>query len=140
MYRQVSARRPNSIDKGYKFLIIGRIIRLIFYVYTKVPNSAKMFDHKILDGCPWNVYCQSNSPGQGGWMLLNSSKTIVGMSWVYPLSRWCIALLYVYQFSSVIDFSEKYIVSTGHRHSWCQQRRNDEYIMMQYTIKINSVP
>ena len=29
--------------------------------------------------------------------------------------------LYIYHFSSAIDFSsEKYMVSTGHRCSWCQ--------------------
>ena len=76
-----------------------------------------------------------------GRILLKAQKVMLGISWVYPLSRWCIALLYIYDFSSVIDFSsEKYIVSTGHRYSWCQQRRNDKYIMMQYTIRINSIP
>ena len=34
------------------------------------------------------------------------------------------ASCYIYCFSSVIDFSsERYIVSTGHRYSWYQQRR-----------------
>ena len=66
-----------NMKKGYKYLMIGttfcKFLKIvltnhifkIFYVYTKVPNSAKKFDHKILDWCPWNVYCQSNSPGQG---------------------------------------------------------------------------
>ena len=37
------------------------------------------------------------------------------------------ASLYVYHFSSVIDFSpERYIVSTGHRYSWYQQRKYSE--------------
>ena len=72
-------------------------------------------------------------------MLLNDSKANVGNE--LGLSRWCIASLHIYNFSSVIDFfSEKYIVSTGHRYSLCQQRRNDKYIMMQYTIGINSTP
>ena len=39
------------------------------------------------------------------------------------LSSWCIALLYIHHFSTVVDFSsEKYSGSTGHRKSWYQQR------------------
>ena len=34
-----------------------------------------------------------------------------------------VATLYIYDFSSVIDF---YIVSPGHRYSWYQQRRYSE--------------
>ena len=38
-------------------------------------------------------------------------------------SSWCIALLYIYHFSAIIDFSsEKYSGSTEHRNSWYQQR------------------
>ena len=34
------------------------------------------------------------------------------------------ASFYIYHFSSVIDFlSERYIVSTGHRYSWYQERK-----------------
>ena len=33
----------------------------------------------------------------------------------------------------------KMIVSTGHRYSWCQQRRHDKYLMMQYTIMIRKL-
>ena len=41
-----------------------------------------------------------------------AKKLMLRMSLVYPLSRWCIASLYIYHFSSVIDFfSKKYIVS-----------------------------
>ena len=37
------------------------------------------------------------------------------------LSNWCIAPLYIYHFSTVIDFpSEKHSGSTGHRNSWYQ--------------------
>ena len=66
---------------------------------------------------------------------------MLGMSWIYTLSRWYIASLHIYHFSTVIDFSSKrYIVSTGHRYSWCQQRRNDKWnIMMQYTIRIRKL-
>ena len=55
----------------------------VFYVDPKVPNSAKQVDHKILDGCPWNVWCDSNSLGQGG-CCWTAQKLIIGMSWVYP--------------------------------------------------------
>ena len=35
------------------------------------------------------------------------------------LSSWCIASLYIYHFSTQLDFSsEKYSSSTGHRESW----------------------
>ena len=35
------------------------------------------------------------------------------------LSSWCIASLYIYHFSTVVDCSsEKYSGSTGHRNSW----------------------
>ena len=61
--RQVYARRQKSMKKGYKFLMIHvgttfcKFMKIvftnhifkIFYVYTKVPNSAKKFDHKKLD-------------------------------------------------------------------------------------------
>ena len=60
----------------------------------------------------------------------------------FNLALFCVAfVLNIYYFSSVIGFfSEKYIISAGHRYSWCKQRRNDEYIMMQCTIRINSIP
>ena len=51
---------------------------------------------------------------------LNSSMAIAGKE--LSLSSWCIASLYVYRFSTVVDFSsEKYSGSTGHRNSWYQQ-------------------
>ena len=50
---------------------------------------------------------------------LYSSKAIAGKE--LSLSSWCIASLYIYHFSTVIDFSsEKYSGSTGHRNSWYQ--------------------
>ena len=50
---------------------------------------------------------------------LYSSKAIVGKE--VSLSSWCIASLYIYHFSTVIDFSsEKYSGSTGHRNSFHQ--------------------
>ena len=52
---------------------------------------------------------------------LNSSIAIAGKE--LSLSSWCIASLYIYHFSTVVDFSsEKYSGSTGHRNSWYQQR------------------
>ena len=52
---------------------------------------------------------------------LYSLKAIAGKE--LRLSSWCIASLYIYHFSTVIDFSsEKYSGSTGHRNSWYQQR------------------
>ena len=66
MYRQASARRPTSIETGYKLVthVIGQDFAVtqnyqafkIFYVHPKVSNLAKKFEHKILDGCRWNVY------------------------------------------------------------------------------------
>ena len=50
---------------------------------------------------------------------LYSSKAIAGKA--LSLSSWCIASLYIYHSSTVIDFSsEKYLGSTGHRNSWYQ--------------------
>ena len=50
---------------------------------------------------------------------LYSSKAIAGKE--LSLSSWCIASLYIYHFSTVIDFSsERYSGSTGHRNSWYQ--------------------
>ena len=50
---------------------------------------------------------------------LNSSKAIAGKE--LNLSSWCIASLYIYHFSAVVDFpSEKYSISTEHRNSWYQ--------------------
>ena len=50
---------------------------------------------------------------------LASSKAIAGKE--LSLSSWCIASLYIYHFSTVIDFSsEKYNGSTGHSNSWYQ--------------------
>ena len=106
------------MKKGYKFLMIHvgttfcKFMKIvftnhifkIFYVYTKVPNSAKKFDHKILDWYPWNVYCQSNSLGAGR-MLLSSSKANVGNELDISIIQWYIASLHIYHFSSVIDFS-----------------------------------
>ena len=52
---------------------------------------------------------------------LYNSKAIAGKE--LSLSSWCIASLYIYHFSTVIDFSsEKYNGSTGHRNSLYQQR------------------
>ena len=54
-----------------------------------------------------------------GFIELYSSKAIAGKE--LSLSSWCIASLYIYHFSTVIDFSsEKYSGSTGHRNSWYQ--------------------
>ena len=50
---------------------------------------------------------------------LYSSKAIAGKK--LSLSSWCIASIYNYHFSTVIDISsEKYSGSTGHRNSWYQ--------------------
>ena len=50
---------------------------------------------------------------------LYSSEAIAGKE--LSLSSWCIASLYIYHFSTVIDFSaERYSGSTGHRNSWYQ--------------------
>ena len=52
---------------------------------------------------------------------LNSSKAIAGKELI--LYSWCIELLYIYHFSTVVDLSsERYSGSTGHRNSWYQQR------------------
>ena len=50
---------------------------------------------------------------------LYSSKAIAGKE--LCLSSWCIGSLYIYHFSTLIDFSsEKYSGSTRHRNSWYQ--------------------
>ena len=50
---------------------------------------------------------------------LTSSKAIAGPE--LSLSSWCIASLYIYHFSTVVDFSsEKYSGSTGQKNSWYQ--------------------
>ena len=47
---------------------------------------------------------------------LYSSKAIAGKE--LSLSSWCIVSLYIYHFSTVIDFSsKKYSCFTGHRNS-----------------------
>ena len=52
---------------------------------------------------------------------LYSSKSIAGKE--LSLSSWCVGSLYIYHFSTVIDFlSVKHSGSTGHRKSWYQQR------------------
>ena len=46
-----------------------------------------------------------------------SSKAVAGKE--LSLSSWCIASLYIYHFSTVIDFSsQKYSGSTAHKNSW----------------------
>ena len=50
---------------------------------------------------------------------LNSSTAFAGKD--LSLSSWCIASLYIYLFSAVVDLSsEKYSGSTGHRNFWYQ--------------------
>ena len=50
---------------------------------------------------------------------LNNSKAITRKE--LSLSSQCIASLYVYHFSTVVDFSsEKYSGSTGHKSCWYQ--------------------
>ena len=51
---------------------------------------------------------------------LNSSEAIAGKE--LSLSSWCIASLYIYHFSTVVDFSsEKYSGSTAGTRSSCVQ-------------------
>ena len=65
---------------------------------------------------------------------LTSSKAIAGKE--LSLSSWCIASLYIYHSSTVIDFSsEKYSGSTGHRNSWPGTRR--EFFSEDAKIRIN---
>ena len=50
---------------------------------------------------------------------LTSSKAIAGKE--LSLSSWCIASLYIYHFSTVVDFSsQEYSGSTGNRNFWYQ--------------------
>ena len=95
---QVSAKRPKSIEKGYIFLIMDirfwknfwRLFLLItfssavtqnyhafkiFYIYPKIPNSAKTYDHKIWDGCPWNVYWVTSLGREDAAKQLTSSQS-----------------------------------------------------------------
>ena len=85
---------------------------------TETPGSSREIYTEDADGesrtrNPWitNPVLQPLS--------YKSSKAIAGKE--LSLSSWCIASLYIYHFSTEIDFSsEKYSGSTGHRNSWYQ--------------------
>ena len=69
---------------------------------------------------------------------LTSSKAVAGKE--LSLSSWCIASLYIYHFSTVIDFSsEKYSGSTGRRNSW-YQRRNFTLRMLMMELELTTLP
>ena len=73
-------------------------------------------------GCRWwdsNSQPLDYKPSALAIELQELNKAIAGKE--LSLSSWCIASLYIYHFSTVIDFSsEKYSGSTGHRNSWYQ--------------------
>ena len=57
--------------------------------------------------------------------LLDFKKTTPVFTWLPnpngEFIQFCIASLYIYDFSTMVDFlSEKYNGSTGHRNSWYQ--------------------
>ena len=118
--------------------VIGKIKKISLYIYhfsTVVDFSSKKYNgstghrnswyqqRNLQWGCRW---WDSNSQPLGYKpsalaIELTSSKAIAGKE--LSLSSWCIASLYIYHFSTVVDFSsEKYSGSTGHRNSWYQQR------------------
>ena len=85
---------------------------------TGAPGTSREIYREDADGetrtCnPWITKSSALA------IKLYSSKAIAGKE--LSLSSWCIASLYIYHFSTVIDFSsEKYSGSTGHRNSWYQ--------------------
>ena len=84
---------------------------------TGTPGTSREINSEDADG-----ETQLATPGlqtQYSSHWLYSSKAIAGKE--SSLSSWCIASLYIYHFSTVIDFSsEKYSGSTEHRNSWYQ--------------------
>ena len=83
-------------------------------VFTSEPSSTK----SVSQGCRWwdsNSQPLDYKPSALATEL-RSSKAIAIAGKELSLSSWCIASLYFYHFSTVIDFSsEKYSGSTGHR-------------------------
>ena len=91
---------------------------------TRHRNSWYMYQQRNFQwGCWWwdsNSQPLSDKPSSLA-IKLTSSKAIAGKE--LSLSSWCIASLYIYNCSTVVDFSsKKYSGSTEHRISWYQQR------------------
>ena len=95
-----------------------------FKFITANSNSPQQIQNSLRQ----NQIERGNADGEtrtcNSWItnsVLYSSEAIAGKE--FSLSSWCIASLYIYHFSTVIDFSsEKYRGSTGHRNSWYQWR------------------
>ena len=130
IYCQVSAncKRPKSIERGYKFLIMDiifwknfwRLFSLITFssAVTQSYQAFKYFRFTQKYQTQQKVWPQnigwmplecilSNFDSQGREDAAKQFKRLLGMSWVSPLSSWCIASLYIYHFSYVIDFSSE---------------------------------
>ena len=83
---------------------------------TGTGSSRELYSEDANDGTRTR-----NPPGINRVPLTTElrSKAITGKE--LSLYSWCIASLYVYHFSTVVDFSsEKYSGFTGHRNSWHQ--------------------
>ena len=80
---------------------------------TGTPDTSREI---YSEDAGWNSQPFGNKPSALA-IQLNSSKAIVGKE--LNLSSLCVSSLYIYHFSTVVDFSsEKYSGSTGHRNSW----------------------
>ena len=97
------------------------LIREVLRFYWKQKLLVLLAVEKFTVRMP-KVRLELATPGlQTGALAIElySSEAIAGKE--SSLSSWCIASLYIYHFSTVIDFSsEKYSGSTGHRNSWYQ--------------------
>ena len=89
-------------------------------LYTGTPGTSREIYSEDADG--ETRTCQTWITNLLLWPFeLYSSKAIAGKE--LSISSLGIASLYIYHFSTVIDFSsEKYIGSAGHRNSWYQKR------------------
>ena len=80
---------------------------------TGTPGTSREIYSEDADG-----ETRTRNPWITNPVLLSLSYTAQLLRSELSLSSWCIASLYIYNFSTVIDFSsEKYSGSTGHRNS-----------------------
>ena len=91
---------------------------MVLLVDTATPgNSREIFSEDAVDGT------RTRNPSVINCVLLplnyTAQKSIAFNELSLPSC--CFAYLYIYHFSTVINFSsEKYSSSTGHRNSWYQ--------------------
>ena len=80
------------------------------------PKSKEQTIDTGTPGTSREIYSE-DADGETNSQPLGYKPAVAGKE--LSLSSWCIVSLYIYHFSTVIDFSsEKYSGSTGHRDSW----------------------